>query len=180
MGAAIVGGVISGVLVLLGVVTAERLRRAGDRQLRLEQACTSLSLLLPAVAKALVEDPTGKSAWPEVKEVFAASTDVEALTRRRGRLRPQRRWADANRLVLDLIGRVHAADEANAWASFGSEETWGVLTALTRAVFGREATDHLAAVVAYYRENGPGATAFGLHVVTDRAQIAPNRHPTDP
>jgi hypothetical protein len=97
--AAIIGGVISGAVVLLGVFLAESLARARDRHDRLRRATQVISLKAPLVLGYLSPEPTdplglatGTPGWDLYAAVFAALMEADAasrplLTRKRKKVR---------------------------------------------------------------------------------------------
>jgi len=119
--AALVGGALSGLVVLIGVVLAERLRRAGERRRQLERACSIVALRLPVVLLYWSEHPpdarrteTNSEGWHHLQAVLAALTEIEELTRG-GRGNAGR----INKVAVELDARMFAAQvRAGAGACF--------------------------------------------------------------
>lgn len=55
--AAIIGGLLSGVVVLVGVVVAEQLRRAGSRRKELRETALTVVLHIPVAMTYLTDRP---------------------------------------------------------------------------------------------------------------------------
>ena len=109
--AALVGGAVSGAVVLVGVLLAEYLRRRAARRLRMETACRTVQLRLPLVLAYMTERPPdpgrlsiNSPGWRYLQEVTQAMTELEASTR--GRSSSSKRL---NRKIVDLDARVLAA-----------------------------------------------------------------------
>lgn len=100
--AAIVGGLISGVVVLVGVVLAEQLRRKWSRHEELRRASLTVALRLPVALAYLTDSPpdnlrltVGSPGWAIVQEVLTALTEIDnasraRLTRNRAKVREAR------------------------------------------------------------------------------------------
>jgi hypothetical protein len=117
--AAVIGGVISGAVVLLGIFLAEWLARARDRQDRLRRATLVISLKTQQVLGYVSQKPTeprgltrGSPGWDLYDAVFAALIEADAasrplLTRKRKKVRSA---------VNEIAARLVAAQQR--WECF--------------------------------------------------------------
>lgn len=150
MGAAIVSGLVSGTLVLLGVVAAERLRRAGEQRQRIERSCTRVPLLVSIITETAARGAQ-QAAWAEMKELLTAATEIEALTRQR------RKHRRTNELTVDLLARLAAASTTRTLSFLQEDQAWEVVTQLLDEVFGPPGALALRERLDHYLQHGAGA-----------------------
>ena len=122
--AAVIGGVISGAVVLLGAFLAEWLARARDRHDRLRRATLEISLKAPLVLGYVSPEPTdprgltrASPGWGLYEDVFAALMDADAasrplLTRRRKKVRN-----DMHEITARLVAAQVRWDRSKATVS---------------------------------------------------------------
>lgn len=158
--AAIVGGVISGGVVLLGVLVAEGMRRRSARTEELRQA-TRLVVIRYAIAMSyLTETPPdehgfslGSPGWEVYQEVFVALVGIDVASRSKW----SRRCDDIRQAREDLSARLHTA-----WYLYTTKKAVvsmdqymsasGVVADLNRAVFGER--DTIDALLDKYQRDG--------------------------
>jgi hypothetical protein len=160
--AALVGGAVSGAVVLGGVLLAEYLRRRAARQLRMETACRTVQLRLPLVLAYMAERPPdpgrlsiNSPGWRYLQEVTQAMTELEASTR--GRRSSSKRL---NGKIVDLDARVLAAQERLDRGEFLTREGIFEISAdeIGTEIFRhREPAD---AVFKHYLEVGPSGPRY--------------------
>lgn len=143
--AAIIGGVISGAVVLLGILLAEWLRRAQDRHTELRNATRVISLRSPVALSNLLPDASdprrlqqGSPGWEVFQEVLTAALAADVASRPR----ITRRRATIRRSLDELTVRMGAAHVR--WLAtrqlITHEQMLSVgvqVGALNRAVFGK-------------------------------------------
>ena len=111
MGPAVVGGLISGIVVLLGVLLAEILNRQREQKLALKNAIKTIAIELPILCYYLSESiahpdllDIGFPGWEIHQSVYRNLTEIDTRTRtRRGKYRDIRIKAD------DINARMAAA-----------------------------------------------------------------------
>ena len=111
--AALVGGLLSGAVVLLGVLLAEGLRRRGGRYEELRRATLTVGMRLPVAMVYLTDTPpdsqrltVGSPGWIIYQEVLTALVEVDAASRPR-RTKNRARIREANE---DISARLFAAN----------------------------------------------------------------------
>lgn len=146
--AAIVGGFISGIVVLLGVLVAEWLRRQWDRRQALQRATQFITRQLPIAMVYLTEHAPGdrhmeldSPGWTFYQQVMSACAEADAASRPRW----TRRHNEVRAALDDITARMSAADLR--WTRDGiyvtTNELISISTAaaqLTHAVFGKRKT----------------------------------------
>jgi hypothetical protein len=150
-------GLISGAVVVLGVVTAEWLQRARDRRRTIENATIELTTIVPRVVEVISETHVGDretgfgSKWAEdCSRTIALVSEVRYAARW-----PLRRAEEIRRADDDLLARVVGAQWnyflKNRLLTFdeGQEITGAALTA---AVFGEQ--EPVNDRMDHYRDHG--------------------------
>jgi hypothetical protein len=130
--AAIVGGFISGVVVLVGVLLAEWLRRRAGRHEALGRAAHTIILKTPGLLSYLLPEPLderrlewGSPGWDLLQEVFAACAEADAASRPK-MTRNRKAIRDPLNEINVRVGAAHAR-----WAVNGSGVTYDQVVALS-------------------------------------------------
>jgi hypothetical protein len=140
--AAIVGGLISGAVILVGVLVAEWLTRSRDRTYAIRAATTSVVRQLPiALAYMSTSPPTdqrvafGTDGWDVYQAVQASLNEIDIATRRRG-VRNRKKVREAHEEVSARFAAAYfRCVSRNEYVT--AEERYNFQTEmLNRAVFG--------------------------------------------
>ncbi|MFZ2057019.1 MAG: hypothetical protein WAV54_06395 [Acidimicrobiales bacterium] len=158
--AAIVGGVIAGVVVLGGIVLAEWLVRLRDRRDRIREAVKRLVMGLPIFMADASRSPAGDAtfargteAWRQYQEVVIAMNEIDVAVRPPF-LKGRREIRDANDDIMARTLAVFSLHHAGTSATM--PDLYGMIDAtarLSKAVLGdREPIDAL--YQRYLRQGG--------------------------